>query len=107
MNVQDTTHNEMPAIPTLVGRTPGILEDICLLYRFDVDSLAFIAEIEVSAMLDMLEYKPVHKKDAKKVLTVLSELTEQEYTFENVDVPLIEEAEVKEGKEANGEAQIL
>jgi hypothetical protein len=98
MNIQETTPHEIPAFPTLVGSNPSIL-DLCLHYRFDADSLAFIAEVDIQTVPEMFSYHPVCKIDAQKVLMVLSELLCSQYTFENVDVPIFEEEEGKDGNE--------
>ena len=99
MNTQSITSNEQPAIAILV-RNPTILE-LCAMYKFDGNALAFIADVDKSVVHAMFAHLPVHKAEAKKVLAILSELLREERTFENTEVALIDEGE-GEGKQSNG-----
>lgn len=101
MSIQETTQHATPLLPALVGTTPTIL-DLCLHYRFDADTLAFIAEVDRQVMHEMFGYRPVCRGEAQKVLAVLSELLAQTFTLDIVDIPLIEE---REG--CNGETLVL
>jgi len=98
MNVQDTTHNEMSLFPTLVGRRLTVL-DLFLQYRFDAYSIAILAEIPEAIVTQILSYQPVHLDDATRVLTILSQLLHQNYTLDNLDVPLLQEQEEGLGKQ--------
>ena len=65
--------------------------DLWRIHHFHVDLVASQAGVSETTVLALLRYQPVKREEAQKVLTTLSTLYQQEYTFSTVSVPLIEE----------------
>ena len=72
---------------------PLFFMDLWRLHRFHVDFVAIQAEVSEETILTMLRYQPVSKEDAQKVLAVLSELYQQEYTLSTVSIRLLPEGD--------------
>jgi hypothetical protein len=73
------------------SQTCIFMMDLWRIHRFRVDVVASRAGVSEQTVLALLRYQPVPREEAQKVLSTLSTLYQQEYTFSTVSVPVIEE----------------
>ncbi|EFH81732.1 hypothetical protein [Ktedonobacter racemifer] len=67
------------------------LEQIRTLFPFDVPDLARAAGVETGIVYQALLLRPIHSRDAEKILHGLSNRTKLTLTLENIDIVLWEE----------------
>ena len=77
-------------------RRPDLF-DIWKSTHFCVEALCLLFKLSRETVLAMLRHKAVFRNEAKKVLCVLSNVLEQNYSMETVRVPTIE-SEMSDGK---------